>query len=391
MDSRERVVSCDVLIVGGGPGGSSCARQLRRDGADVIVLDKATFPRDKVCAGWITPQVVTDLDLDLDQYSHGRTLQAIHGFRAGVIGRLADVTTTYDHAVSYGIRRCEFDHYLLERSGARLELGGGVEKIRRDGTGWIVNGRIRAGMLVGAGGHFCPVARMLNDHLAASLSRRQQSRRFTASQPVVVAQEAEFSIDANAASFAVNSETPELYFSPDLNGYGWCFRKQNYLNVGLGLLDRHACSAATKSFVAYLQARGRVPANTSWRWHGHAYLLAEPRARTVLDEGVLLIGDAAGLAYPQSGEGIRPAIESGMMAAAAIGSARGSYSRDHLALYEQQLGERFGSSTRPRRSVLPATVTSALAVGLMRVPAFVRHIVLDRWFLRSSDAALTIG
>jgi menaquinone-9 beta-reductase len=387
MDSRQRIVNCDVLIVGGGPGGSSCARTLRQAGADVVVLDKANYPRDKVCAGWITPQVVTDLELNLEEYSHGRTLQAIRGFRSGVIGRLADVTTTYDHAVSYGIRRCEFDHYLLVRSGARLELGEAVDEIRRDGTGWIINSRIRAGMLVGAAGHFCPVARMLNDKVLDSRADGHAGAQ-PMTQPVVVAQEAEFPIDADDALFAVEGDLPELYFSPDLNGYGWCFRKQNYLNIGLGLLDRHACSAATKSFVAYLQARGRLPANTSWRWRGHAYLLAEPRARTVLDDGVLLIGDAAGLAYPQSGEGIRPAIESGMIAAAAIANARGSYSREHLAPYQRQLGDRFGSSTRPRRSIVPSALTSALAVGLMRVPSFVRHIVLDRWFLRSSEAAL---
>jgi flavin-dependent dehydrogenase len=85
--------SCDVLIVGGGPGGSSCARMLGDAGADVVVIDKEVFPRDKVCAGWITPQVVDDLELDLDEYSSGRTLQAIRGFRAGVIGRSRDVTT----------------------------------------------------------------------------------------------------------------------------------------------------------------------------------------------------------------------------------------------------------------------------------------------------------
>src|SRR5262245_11429601 len=368
--------TCDVLIVGGGPGGSSCARRLREAGADVVVVDKAVFPRDKVCAGWITPQVVTDLSLDLEEYARGRTLQTIRGFRAGVIGRARDVTTTYDHPVSYGIRRCEFDQYLLQRSGARRRDGAAVASIRRAGDCWVVNDDITANMLVGAGGHFCPVARMLNAGEPLGL--------------VVAAQEAEIPIDTLWASFSVDSETPELYFSPDLNGYGWCFHKQNYLNVGLWLLDRHECSAATRSFVSYLQARGRIPSNASWRWHGHAYLLAEPRARKVLDEGVLLIGDAAGLAYPQSGEGIRPAIESGMMAAAAIINARGSYSRDRLAPYEQQLGERFGSSTRPRSSVLPAAVMSTLAVGLMRVPAFVRHIVLDRWFLRSADAALTL-
>ena len=51
------VRSCDVLIVGGGPAGSTCAWQLVRAGLDVLVMDKHNFPRDKVCAGWITPAV----------------------------------------------------------------------------------------------------------------------------------------------------------------------------------------------------------------------------------------------------------------------------------------------------------------------------------------------
>jgi len=53
--------ACDVLIVGGGPGGSSCAWTLRAAGLDVVVADAAVFPRDKVCAGWITPQVIAEL------------------------------------------------------------------------------------------------------------------------------------------------------------------------------------------------------------------------------------------------------------------------------------------------------------------------------------------
>src|SRR5712691_7803292 len=136
--------TCDVLIVGGGPGGSTCAWKLREAGVDVLVMDQATFPRDKVCAGWITPQVVSALQLNVDEYGKRRTLQPITGFRAGVIGHLHDVTTKYDHTVSYGIRRCEFDHYLLERSQARRLLGEPVSTISRDGGGWIVNDRIRA-------------------------------------------------------------------------------------------------------------------------------------------------------------------------------------------------------------------------------------------------------
>ena len=109
--------SCDVLIVGGGPAGSTCARQLTRAGLSVMILDKSAFPRDKVCAGWITPQVVDELQLDTGDYGHGRVLQPIRGFVSG-LGERSAQSVGYDRIVSYGIRRCEFDHYLLERCGA---------------------------------------------------------------------------------------------------------------------------------------------------------------------------------------------------------------------------------------------------------------------------------
>src|SRR5262249_60557852 len=96
--------ACDCLVVGGGPAGSSCARALVQAGMDVVVLDKATFPRDKICAGWITPAVVAELDLDLADYGRERTLQQITGVRTGLIGG-QPVTTSYRHTVGYGIRR----------------------------------------------------------------------------------------------------------------------------------------------------------------------------------------------------------------------------------------------------------------------------------------------
>ena len=74
--------NCDVLIVGGGPAGASCAWALQRAGLDVAVLDQAQFPRDKVCAGWITPPVLTALEIDPQDYGRDRVLQPIKGFRA---------------------------------------------------------------------------------------------------------------------------------------------------------------------------------------------------------------------------------------------------------------------------------------------------------------------
>jgi flavin-dependent dehydrogenase len=74
------VDTCDVVIVGGGPAGSACASRVCQAGPDVVVVDKAMFPRDKVCAGWITPQVLNDLEIDSDDYRKRRTFQPITAF-----------------------------------------------------------------------------------------------------------------------------------------------------------------------------------------------------------------------------------------------------------------------------------------------------------------------
>src|SRR5262249_13284126 len=144
------------------------------------------FPRDKVCAGWITPAVVSALDLDLTEYARGRTLQPITGFRIGLMGE-PEVEVRYGRAVSFGIRRCEFDHYLLRRSTARTNTGTPVTSIQRDGARWVVDDRYEAPMLVGAGGHSCPVARML-----AKSSNPHILKSSDSADPVVAAQEAEF-------------------------------------------------------------------------------------------------------------------------------------------------------------------------------------------------------
>jgi flavin-dependent dehydrogenase len=371
------VDTCDVLIAGGGPAGSACAWRLRQAGLDVAVVDSARFPRDKVCAGWITPQVIADLGLDVEDYQRGRTFQSITGFRVGLIGNDQDVDTTYDKPVSFGIRRCEFDHYLLQRSGARLRLGVRISAIRRDGPFWVLNETVRAPMLVGAGGHFCPVARMLNGAPGRAT--------------LVAAQEAEFAIDpSDGPEYAVDPERPELYFSRDLGGYGWCFRKQGYVNIGFGRLDARALPDASAEFVAFLKRRRRIPCGVSWRWKGHAYLISGSSGRRIMDDGVILIGDAAGLAYPQSGEGIRPAIESGLMAASTILSAREQYTRAGLAAYEENLRARFGVSAfaRSLARVVPEKAAAGVAPRLLRAPWFVRHVLLHRWFLHAHQPAL---
>lgn len=368
--------SCDVLIVGGGPAGSACARGLVRSGLAVTVLDKSEFPRDKVCAGWITPQVVEELQIDTQDYARARVLQPITAFVSG-LGERAPQAVGYDRIVSYGIRRCEFDHYLLERSGARLRLGERWETMYRQEGRWIVNDSISAALVIGAGGHFCPIARFLGAQLGKD-------------ERVIAAQEIEFEMsEAQAVSCGVAPERPELYFCEDLKGYGWCFRKGNFLNVGLGREGNLRLAEHVHTFSRWLESQGKVPVGAPGRFKGHAYLLYSHAKRPVVGDGVLLIGDAAGLAYTQSGEGIRPAIESGIMAASIVAAARGDYRREALGHYEHDLRSRFGERAEsPALSFLPDGLRMSLARALMQTHWFTRRVILDRWFLHAGQAGL---
>ena len=366
--------TCDALILGGGPAGSSCAGELVRHGLDAVVLDKATFPRDKVCAGWITPAVLQTLQIDPLDYARRRVLQPISAFRTGLIDGRA-LQTQYGRTVSFGIRRCEFDDYLLARSGARLRLGEALQSLERRGSQWIVNGNVATPMLIGAGGHFCPVARRLGAQLGAD-------------EPTVVAKEIEFALSpAQAEQCRVRGDTPELYFCRDLKGYGWCFRKGEHLNVGLGREVASGLAEALARFCDFLKREGRIPLDLPDSFHGHAYLRQGHGGRKLFDDGVLLVGDAAGFAYPQSGEGIRPAIESGLIAAATIIEARQDYSAQRLRAYQRRLAPRFG--TAAAKGGKDSSLRTWLGRSLLGSAWFTRHIVLDRWFLHRQQAALT--
>jgi menaquinone-9 beta-reductase len=358
------MIRCDALVVGGGPGGSTCARVLQQHGWNVIVVDRARFPRDKVCAGWLTPEVFPLLELDPEEYRRtGLTFQTIDTFRTGVLGRPL-VDTSYSHVVSYAIRRCEFDHFLLQRSGARVIDGVAVERLRRAGETWIVNETIETPVVIGAGGHFCPVARFM--------------RGGGNEVAPVVAKEAEFPLDGRRTNVA--SGVPELFFCRDLEGYAWCVRKAEYLNVGIGRRDSQDFNDHVKQFAAFLERSGALTDASDLKWRGHAYLASGTGIRRLVDDGLLLIGDAAGLAYPESGEGIRPAIESGRLAARALAAARGRTLRAALQPYADEVMRLY-----PPASRTPGALRSAVAAAgrmLLGSRAFTRHVVLDRWFLR---------
>lgn len=372
----------DLVIIGGGPAGSTLAWALEQQNSHkkILIMDKQTFPRDKTCAGWVTPAVVESLALDLEDYRRERELQPIHRFSIGMMGRKAVENDHGSDPISYGIRRYEFDHYLLQRCNAERALGQKLKTLERDGDNWLINGEIRAPLVVGAGGHFCPVA--------SRLSQGPGSHELA-----VTAKEVEFEMDASqSADCQVRGDTPELWFCDDLKGYAWVFRKGNYLNIGLGREDNHHLSDHLEAFVQRMQDSGRIPTDLPGRFKGHAYLLYNHALRPLIDDGILLIGDAAGLAYTQSGEGIRPAVESGLLAAQVIDGLTDT-GRASLQPYADAMEDRFGKrpdSLEDSGLRLPRWARVKIASRLMQSRWFTRHVVTDRWFLHQEVPPLKL-
>jgi len=251
-DASER---CDALVVGAGPGGSSCARALHAAGLDVVVIDRSSFPRDKVCAGWIMPRVLDALQIDPVDYARGRTWQPITAFRTGRIGG-RPVETDYARPVSYGIRRCEFDDYLLRRSGARLILGEPVREIVREGKDWVVNGHFRAPMLVGAGGHAVPSPAGCG---VTSLCRSSAARR--RSSPSAPRRQAPWSAGCPRSTSATTLPATAGSSARGLH------------QRGLGRDDPHDLPGHVQRFCDWLRATGRLPACPAASFKGHAYRL----------------------------------------------------------------------------------------------------------------------
>jgi flavin-dependent dehydrogenase len=289
--------SCDVLIVGAGPAGSTAAWQLRRAGADVLVLDRETFPRLKLCAGWITPEVVRDLEMDLDSYPH--RLLTFPRLRMH-FGRVQLPVPCAQHS----IRRFEFDAWLLERSGAPL-VQHNVRHIVADGDGFIVDEAFRCHYLIGAGGTRCPVYRELFKELNPRASELQ-----------LVTLEHEIQYDWQ------DTDCHLWFCAHGLPGYSWYVPKERgWLNVGIGGIASRMKKSGQDIKAHWAQLAAMLQSTLTPGAHyeptGYSYYL-RGNVEVVRHGNAFITGDAVGLATRDLGEGIGPAIRSGRRAAQAI-------------------------------------------------------------------------
>ena len=321
----------DAIVVGGGPGGSTAAWRLALAGLRPLVLDAAVFPRVKICAGWVTPEALADLEVDPDKYP--LTIQPFDQCVLEFAG--ARHETGWRRPTSYGIIRREFDHYLLERAaaaGADVRWGirvTGVTDLADRVRVETDRGAFEAPAVIGAGGHRCPVARALGQ-----VSEREE---------VVVAQESETRLPPEwTQRLEPFLRAPEIYVEPDLRGYGWYFPKRDFINIGVGCTqgDDGSLPRRRDALMASLRASGRAPAGLALApFKGHAYVVRRQAPRRLAGPRFCLIGDAAGLARDLSGEGIGPAIRSGRIAAEAVaalvrsGAPLDGYARQIVARY----------------------------------------------------------
>ena len=302
----------DVIIVGGGPAGSSCAWRLRRYGVDCLILDKETFPRLKLCAGWITPQVVEDLEMDIAAYPHRfLTFETTRVHLRGIPFRM--------RSPQHSIRRYEFDHWLLERSGAPV-VPHMVKNIALQDGRYVIDDAFECRYLVGAGGTRCPVYRTLFRDLDPRAKELQ-----------VAALEHELPYDWH------DGDCHLWFFEKGLPGYSWYVPKADgYLNLGVGAMAER------------LKQRG---GNIRWHWdrfaqglrrqglardlelapQGYSYYLRD-EVKVGRIGNAFIVGDASGLATRDLAEGIGPAVRSGVRAAEAIANG-GDYDPNGIAAY----------------------------------------------------------
>ncbi len=358
-DELARDIVADVVVVGAGPAGAATAYHLASLGVEVAVLDKATFPRDKICGDGLTPAAVHELVLmgmDTTGWTRNRGLTVIGG------GHTVQMEWPDQKSLpGYGMTRARMslDEELIRHGvarGARLYEGHMVTGAIQDVDGRVTGVTARVGR--GASAHNVTARAKLvveaggvSARLATSMGLRANDRR-----PMGVAARTYF------RSPRSNEEWMESHLelwsgepgrSDLLPGYGWVFPMgDGTVNVGLGSVasTAHATALPYRQVFAEWTSHlpeewGFTPENQVGPLRSAALPMSFNRKPHYV-EGLVVVGDAGGMVSPFNGEGIAPALKAGRLAAAAIAQGLSRTTQAGLdramSAYPEQLRDEYG-------------------------------------------------
>jgi len=291
--------SHDVIVVGAGPAGATLAYELARRRIGVLVLEKEKLPRYKCCAGGVTSKAAKLLDFDISEVVEDVIYEVSFTFNLG-----SPYLGQHSQPLIYTVMRDVFDYFLVVRAqqlGAVLMDGQIVTQIQVSAD-WVeistADNIFRSRLVVGADGAYSIVARELG------MERSMEYIAGIESEIVVPEEE-----------LAKWKSRVQIDLGCIPGGYAWVFPKRNHLSIGAGCLaskarhlDRHhqkfLNSLSIGSYTVARSSSHLIPTCTKGRlvWQGKA----------------LLLGDAAGLTDPLTGEGIYNAIQSAQLAAPVI-------------------------------------------------------------------------
>lgn len=380
----------DVIVVGGGPAGSSAAWRAASAGARVLLVDKSTFPRDKPCGDGLTPRAVASIGA-LGLENELKAFNRVERLRVNGAGRTLEFDWPASDAFpdfGYVIARTDLDEMLLRHAqdaGAEVREGVAVgAPIIEDG---IVRGvvakhngsaeELRAGIVIAADGASSRVAR------GAGLVRDPK-------RPLGIAVRAHFEAKRPVADDTVIESYLELRDGDALlPGYGWIFpmgrgpgaAETGRINVGVGILSSYKGWREVNTahlmdvFLRSLPASWELPDIADLRTSGQLKGWRLPMGLSVWPPwrpGVLACGDAAGVVNPFNGEGISEAVESGVLGADVALASLDRGGPTDLSSYARGLDELWGPYYRLGRTFVrligrPRVMRSLTAVG-MRIP-----------------------
>ncbi len=331
----------DVAIIGAGPAGSAAAISLARRGFAVALIDKQNFPREKLCGDFINPINRPVLrQLAVEEQILAQPHAKVAGFRVTTdSGNQAEARFPDENGAAtfgLGMRRAQFDQTLVDRaasSGAQIRLGSRIEHLAKIAQGWQLTTGAgeswQAKVLIGADGRNSWVAEQLGVNRPTAMTGRSVGFQLRLQCP-------------GAAQGKV-----EIHLFP--GGYaGLIALGDGEMNLCLAIERRRLPRGGVRQYLLekwlarnpYLKAilaRSRDISQAR-----SAYPVYFPKRRC-FSERALLVGDAARVSEPVTGEGIYFAMRSGMLAAEALDAAfaRGDLSADFLKRYERLCHQHF--------------------------------------------------